>query len=189
MKKTHKIIIISGLLLFSTLSAESIHKVTIDNKHIQTYQSVTGKWIFLKDYKENIKQLISEFGTDMSEFKKLNQLKNLRISQTEVIFIPYGEKYLKSLFAQGKGRKIIQKHVNDIILPVSSNDYNITSKMGRRNGLMHTGLDMACPVGTPIVAAADGVVETAGVLGNYGFAVVIDHPGLNKIPKAHLPVY
>ncbi|MCU1463604.1 MAG: metalloendopeptidase-like rane protein [Acidimicrobiales bacterium] len=40
---------------------------------------------------------------------------------------------------------------------------------------MHTGVDFGATSGTPIHAAADGVVVSAGVLGGYGNATVIDH--------------
>ena len=42
---------------------------------------------------------------------------------------------------------------------------------------LHTGWDMTASAGTPIVAAASGVVVSAGVRGGYGNAVVIDHGG------------
>ena len=40
---------------------------------------------------------------------------------------------------------------------------------------MHTGIDFGAAYGTPIHAAADGVVVSAGPLGGYGNATVIDH--------------
>jgi murein DD-endopeptidase MepM/ murein hydrolase activator NlpD len=40
---------------------------------------------------------------------------------------------------------------------------------------MHTGIDFGAPYGTPIHAAGDGVVVSAGPLGGYGNATVIDH--------------
>jgi murein DD-endopeptidase MepM/ murein hydrolase activator NlpD len=43
--------------------------------------------------------------------------------------------------------------------------------------LLHTGDDLAADSGDPIRAAADGVVVSAGWLGGYGNATVIDHGG------------
>lgn len=37
----------------------------------------------------------------------------------------------------------------------------------------HAGLDFPAPVGTPVLATADGVVEAVGVNGGYGLAVVV----------------
>jgi murein DD-endopeptidase MepM/ murein hydrolase activator NlpD len=42
---------------------------------------------------------------------------------------------------------------------------------------LHTGVDISVPTGTPIHAAADGVVVRAQWYGAYGYAVVIDHGG------------
>lgn len=45
-------------------------------------------------------------------------------------------------------------------------------------GWRHTGLDIAGPAGTPIYAAEDGVVETAGWnSGGYGNYIIINHGG------------
>jgi murein DD-endopeptidase MepM/ murein hydrolase activator NlpD len=40
---------------------------------------------------------------------------------------------------------------------------------------MHTGIDFGASEGTPIKAAADGVVVSAGVQGGYGNTTIIDH--------------
>jgi murein DD-endopeptidase MepM/ murein hydrolase activator NlpD len=42
---------------------------------------------------------------------------------------------------------------------------------------LHAGVDFGAGTGTPIVAADDGVVVSAGWLGGYGNAVIIDHTG------------
>mgnify|MGYP001158989567 CR=1 FL=1 len=59
------------------------------------------------------------------------------------------------------------------VLPVKN--YELTSNFGPRWGTNHNGLDLAAPIGTPVLAAHDGVVVRAGWYGGYGYAVDIDH--------------
>jgi hypothetical protein len=67
----------------------------------------------------------------------------------------------------------------------------ITSPFGYRidpvngNGSFHTGVDIAAPMGTPVHAAADGVVAATGWMGNFGNAVYIEHGDMVTI-YAHL---
>ncbi|TVP62073.1 MAG: LysM peptidoglycan-binding domain-containing protein [Leptolyngbya sp. LCM1.Bin17] len=61
-----------------------------------------------------------------------------------------------------------------------------TSGYGWRWGRMHRGIDVAGPVGTPIVAAASGVVERSGWnSGGYGNMVDIRHPDGSMTRYAH----
>ncbi len=62
----------------------------------------------------------------------------------------------------------------------------VTSGYGWRWGRMHRGVDVAGPVGTPIVAAAPGVVEQAGWnSGGYGNLVEIRHSDGSMTRYAH----
>lgn len=62
----------------------------------------------------------------------------------------------------------------------------LTSPYGWRWGRMHKGVDIAGPVGTPIVAAADGVVTYAGWnSGGYGYLVEVQHPDGSLTLYAH----
>lgn len=62
----------------------------------------------------------------------------------------------------------------------------LTSGYGWRWGRMHKGIDIAAPVGTPIHAAAPGVVVTAGWnSGGYGNLVEIQHPDGTLTLYAH----
>lgn len=59
----------------------------------------------------------------------------------------------------------------------------ITSHFGPRNGSFHDGVDIAAPLGTPVLAAADGKVIFSDVLRGYGNVVIIRHD------KGYLTVY
>ena len=62
----------------------------------------------------------------------------------------------------------------------------LTSGYGWRWGRMHRGIDIAGPVGTPIVAAAPGVVEKAGWnSGGYGNMVEVRHADGSMTRYAH----
>lgn len=50
----------------------------------------------------------------------------------------------------------------------------------------HNGLDFRADVGTPVYATADGVIKSAGVKGNLGRTVVIDHGYGYETVYAHL---
>lgn len=50
----------------------------------------------------------------------------------------------------------------------------------------HAGLDFPAPVGTPVLATADGVVESVGPTGGYGTAVVVRNGGDYSTIYGHL---
>jgi lipoprotein NlpD len=53
----------------------------------------------------------------------------------------------------------------------------LTSRFGTRWGKLHEGIDMAAPIGTPVLAAAAGTVIYAGdQVRGYGNMVVVRHP-------------
>ncbi|HEY3365317.1 MAG TPA: peptidoglycan DD-metalloendopeptidase family protein [Symbiobacteriaceae bacterium] len=66
----------------------------------------------------------------------------------------------------------------------------ITSYYGDRPEGYHFGVDIGCSVGTPVLAADNGMVTFAGWDGNYGYAMHIDHGGGKMITwYAHLSAF
>jgi murein DD-endopeptidase MepM/ murein hydrolase activator NlpD len=57
--------------------------------------------------------------------------------------------------------------------PVASG--TVSSPFGIRNGVMHEGVDIAAPAGTPVNAADSGVVIYSGHLRGYGNVVILQH--------------
>jgi murein DD-endopeptidase MepM/ murein hydrolase activator NlpD len=69
-----------------------------------------------------------------------------------------------------------------LIWPVSG---PVVSGFGWRWGRMHEGIDIAAGYGTPIAAAAAGVVIYAGWMGGYGNLIIVDHGGGLATAYAH----
>ncbi|SHH52285.1 peptidoglycan DD-metalloendopeptidase family protein [Tepidibacter thalassicus] len=61
----------------------------------------------------------------------------------------------------------------------------LTSRFGRRWGRIHTGIDIAAPIGTKIKAADGGKVIFSGTQSGYGKLVIIDHGNGYKTYYAH----
>jgi murein DD-endopeptidase MepM/ murein hydrolase activator NlpD len=79
--------------------------------------------------------------------------------------------------------------------PVVGDDVRLTSGFGMRRDpilntrKLHAGIDWAAPMGTPVLAAAGGRVLFAGVEGELGRAVRIDHGAGWHTTYAHLTAF
>jgi len=62
-------------------------------------------------------------------------------------------------------------------------DY-VNPRFGTR--IPHPGIDIAAPLGTPVHAVFDGIVEYADWLTGYGYTVILRHPGGCFSTYAHL---
>ncbi|WP_245950090.1 M23 family metallopeptidase [Saccharothrix carnea] len=64
-----------------------------------------------------------------------------------------------------------------------------TSGWGGRWGEMHYGIDIAGPIGTPILSAADGVVIEAGPASGFGLWVKVEHADGSVTVYGHVDTY
>jgi murein DD-endopeptidase MepM/ murein hydrolase activator NlpD len=82
-----------------------------------------------------------------------------------------------------------QTNIRPSIWPVEG---RLQSHFGKRmdpfsgEGALHRGVDITAPTGTPVRAAADGVVLHANVMNGYGKVVIIDHSNGFETYYAHL---
>lgn len=71
--------------------------------------------------------------------------------------------------------------------PAASGEF--TSGFGGRWGAMHYGIDIAGPIGTPILAAADGVVIEAGPASGFGLWVKLQHADGTVTVYGHMDTF
>jgi murein DD-endopeptidase MepM/ murein hydrolase activator NlpD len=82
-----------------------------------------------------------------------------------------------------------QKNVVPSMWPLNG---RLLSRFGDRQdpfsgeGAFHTGVDISAAMGTPVHAAADGVVSAAEYAGHYGRLVIIDHGNGMRTWYAHM---
>jgi murein DD-endopeptidase MepM/ murein hydrolase activator NlpD len=102
------------------------------------------------------------------------------------VFSPMPSLELPPLNANAAGQflpSMLQNGVQAFIWPANG---VFTSGYGWRWGRMHRGIDIAAPVGTPVVASAAGVVISAGWnSGGFGNLVEIRHPDGTVTRYAH----
>lgn len=83
-------------------------------------------------------------------------------------------------------REAARREAERWVLPVAS--YRLTGTFGERSSLwstVHTGLDFATALGTPIHAIAAGVVTDTGWAGAYGYRTIVELPDGTQIWYCH----
>ena len=123
----------------------------------------------------NMKTLQQSYVDDLTDAEKVlqEQITEYKKGQAEI--------EAKILAANSTGVNI-QYTGGEMLWPVAISGTAITSTYGVREhpiqGVVkeHTGIDIGnTPMGSPVVAAADGIVTYAGWLGGYGNCVMINH--------------
>ncbi|MFB8279540.1 peptidoglycan DD-metalloendopeptidase family protein [Nocardia colli] len=62
----------------------------------------------------------------------------------------------------------------EVVMPLADGTYTVSSPFGIREGTEHRGVDLAAPLGTPILAATDGQVVAAGPAEGFGHWIILD---------------
>ncbi len=111
----------------------------------------------------------------------------LSLGNRDIKIYRYTDKNGNADFYNEKGESI-----RKALLRTPINGARITSAFGMREHpisgytKMHRGVDFGAPIGTPIYAAGDGVVETASVKNGYGNYLKIRHNPKYESAYAHL---
>ncbi|WP_221933759.1 M23 family metallopeptidase [Aeromicrobium piscarium] len=113
-------------------------------------------------------------GTDISRSFNRQVYEEQRTTQEEQLAIVAAQRQQIEQDVESYAEQVADQWV----IPVTG--YRLTARFGQSSGLwssgQHTGLDLAGPSGTTIVAAASGTVKTAGYDGAYGnkTSIVLD---------------
>ncbi|WP_345384149.1 M23 family metallopeptidase [Pseudonocardia yuanmonensis] len=89
---------------------------------------------------------------------------------------------MKAALSGGAPQAVLE-HGEAYVLPTSG---RFTSGFGARWGVTHYGIDLAAPIGTPIFAFTDGVVEESGPASGFGMWVVLRHADGTRTVYGHI---
>jgi murein DD-endopeptidase MepM/ murein hydrolase activator NlpD len=124
---------------------------------------------------ETVYHIATEYGVSVGRLMAANGLsdpRELRVGQ--VLTIPGAYRAVSiGTASSGVHRYTGERASRQFLWPVQQGV--VSSGFGIRNGAMHSGVDIAAPVGTPVLAADSGVVIFSGTLHGYGNTVIIRH--------------
>ncbi|MDH4262719.1 MAG: M23 family metallopeptidase [Spirochaetia bacterium] len=160
-------------------------KVFIDNSEIQTYQGMTGIWKKVSPGLD-LSTFVVAYQASIDEIISINNLpaNSKKIYSTMWLFIPYSQNYIHELEKKGINRLSVDVLINEYIWPIEG--IRITSRLGKRWGKFHPGIDIAASLGTMVLAAMDGEVTESKYFGDYGNAVMVNNNSSYLTIYAHL---
>lgn len=130
---------------------------------------------------DTLSSIARTYKTTVPQIKSQNGLKTDLIRIGDILEVPI-------VTENASRKKIVTRRM--FINPVPGS--RVTSHFGRRtdpfnkyNKIFHSGIDLGAPLGTPVIAAADGEVIFTGKNGGYGNTVIILHSGGYKTVYAH----
>ncbi len=165
-------VVLGGLFIFffsgcsssSNSSTSSSVPTYLFQKHLSTYTVRRGDTLY---------QIAHRYHVSVSRLMSTNRISNAGdLNVGQVLTIPGTYSYASLEGMDG----LSSEHPTRIFAwPV---DHGVVSSgFGIREGTMHDGVDIAGPLGTPILAADSGTVIFAGRLRGYGNVVIVRHDG------------
>lgn len=130
----------------------------------------------------SLASLSVQFGVSIEELLDVNELDSERLNAGQQLFIP-GAKLDSQKLQQALGTLFK--------IPIFAR-YRISSPFGYRADpftgakSFHTGVDLACPSGTPVVSAASGTVSFVGYSNVFGNYIIVKHSNGYQTLYGHL---
>lgn len=169
----------SNIRLPSHISVTRLISTTV----IKSSKVTKGGSSYLVKAKDTLSSIAKKYKTTVAHLKQINGLKSDVIRVGQVLKI-------NGAVSQGSVVEGTVYKMRVFAMPVLNG--KITSHFGYRRDPFnpnlknfHSGLDLSAPVGTPIIASSDGVVEFTGRNGGYGNTIIIRHKDGYKTVYAH----
>ena len=158
--------------------------IFLDNTFVQRYNSQLGLWHYVRSVIQ-LRDLARKYKTTEKLVRKVNSLK-IRSKTSGWIFMPFSESFYKDYIKRGILRRKLVIPQADFLWPIEGS--RITSRVGKRWGINHRGLDIAASSRTIVLAVQSGKVIKRSYSRGYGKVVFLEH-GEGYITKyAHLSV-
>ena len=131
---------------------------------------------------DTLDSIVTKYKLSMAQFLDVNELDSASLKAGQQLFLP----------GAGLDSKTLKNALGDLFMLPIQTKFRWTSPYGYRVDPIanvksfHTGTDMACPTGTPILAAMSGKVVTAGQNRIYGNYVILDHGNGYQTVYAHM---
>lgn len=162
------VLILSSTLLFAGMEGDVGHPAEDTQVGKVAGKFTEESWVGLGVEDDYFSELLSTPGAEVRAKIKSPELVLDQCSDIDV-----------SRSASGGRSYRVQTH--DSFHPLASGSYQFTSGFGVRlhptlgTYLMHTGVDLAAPSGTPVYAMKSGLVEKVGYDDISGHHIVLDH--------------
>lgn len=173
----------AGLTNVSTLIAvnnianvrrlQSGQKLIIPSIDGMNYTAVAG---------DTLETIAKKYETSIEKLLDVNDLSSSVIKEGQKIFIPGAKLSSNEL----------KKALGELFMYPLQVNWRLSSNYGKRpdpfTGVssFHTGIDMAAPLKSPVLASADGVVKTVSWSNVYGNYIIISHADGYQTLYAHL---
>jgi len=181
-------------VIFNSLYADGINNNIPNQILVKLIQLFSFDLDFQRDIQKNTKvslsyEIISVKNKSEYTFGDI-EYANIKIKQNTLEYFKFvtDDGFIDYFNRQGK-------NVKKSILKTPLDGARISSSFGMRKhpisgfNKMHKGLDFAAPIGTPVYAGGNGIIEMVGVNGGYGKYIRIRHNNEYKTAYAHLSSY
>ena len=131
---------------------------------------------------DSLNSITSKYKISLEQLLDVNELTSETLTAGQQLFLP-GAAMDASALRNAMG-ELFRMPISSQFRWSSPYGYRIDPIAGVKS--FHTGTDMACPTGTPILAAMSGKVTTTGLNRVYGNYVIIDHGNGYQTLYAHM---